>query len=63
LKTVAVYSASKQEKHADATIFLSRKGARQLMPICNEEVSRCFAGVEVMYRSLAETGQLARFDF
>jgi len=34
-----------------------------LMPICDEEVSRCFAGVEVMYRSLADTGQLARFDF
>ena len=34
-----------------------------LMPICNEEVSRCFAGLEVMYRSLAETGQLGRFDF
>jgi membrane glycosyltransferase len=34
-----------------------------LMPICNEEVSRCFAGVEAMYRSLAQTGQLANFDF
>ena len=33
-----------------------------LMPICNEDVGRCFAGLEAMYRSLAETGQLAHFD-
>jgi membrane glycosyltransferase len=34
-----------------------------LMPICNEEVGRCFAGVEAMYRSLAQTGELDHFDF
>lgn len=34
-----------------------------LMPICNEEVSRCFAGIEVMYRSVQETGEGDKFDF
>jgi membrane glycosyltransferase len=34
-----------------------------LMPICNEEVSRVFAGLEASYRSLAETPQSASFDF
>jgi membrane glycosyltransferase len=34
-----------------------------LMPICNEDVDRVFAGVEATYRSLAATGHLAHFDF
>lgn len=34
-----------------------------LMPICNEDVTRVFAGLEASYRSLAETRQFARFDF
>ena len=34
-----------------------------LVPICNEDVSRVFAGVETSYRSLADTGQLENFDF
>ena len=34
-----------------------------LMPICNEEVPRCFAGIAAIYQSLAETGQLEKFDF
>jgi len=34
-----------------------------LMPICNEDVDRVFAGVEASYRSLAETEHLAHFDF
>ena len=34
-----------------------------LMPICDEEVSRCFAGIEVMYRSIMESGQSDKFDF
>ena len=28
-----------------------------LMPICNEEVDRVFAGLAATYRSLEETGQ------
>ena len=34
-----------------------------VMPICDEEVSRCFAGIEVMYRSLHKTGQGHKFTF
>jgi membrane glycosyltransferase len=34
-----------------------------LVPICNEEVDRVFAGIEASYRSLAATGRLAQFDF
>jgi membrane glycosyltransferase len=34
-----------------------------LVPICNEDVGRVFAGVETSYRSLAATGQLENFDF
>ena len=34
-----------------------------LMPICDEEASRCFGAIEVMYRSLGETGHSDQFDF
>jgi membrane glycosyltransferase len=34
-----------------------------VMPICNEHVSRVFAGLRATYESLARTGQLAHFDF
>jgi membrane glycosyltransferase len=34
-----------------------------VMPICDEEVARCFAGIEAMYRSLAGTGEIAKFEF
>jgi membrane glycosyltransferase len=34
-----------------------------LMPICNEDVTRVFAGLEASYRSLAEAPQFASFDF
>jgi membrane glycosyltransferase len=33
-----------------------------LVPICNEDVRRVFAGVEATYRSLAATGHLDAFD-
>jgi len=33
------------------------------VPICDEEVRRVFAGVEACCRSLADTGQLEKFDF
>jgi membrane glycosyltransferase len=33
-----------------------------LVPICNEDVERVFAGVEATYRSLAETGKLDSFS-
>jgi membrane glycosyltransferase len=34
-----------------------------LMPICNENVVRVFAGLEASYRSLAATSELRHFDF
>lgn len=34
-----------------------------LMPICNEDVARVFAGLRATYTSLMRTGQLAQFDF
>ena len=34
-----------------------------LIPVCNEEVSRVFAGLEATYRSLEATGKLQHFDF
>jgi membrane glycosyltransferase len=34
-----------------------------LMPICNEDVHRVFAGLEASYRSLAATSELRQFDF
>jgi membrane glycosyltransferase len=40
-------------------------GARTavIMPICNENVHRVFAGLRASYESLARTGELHRFDF
>lgn len=34
-----------------------------VMPVYNEDVPKIFAGLEVMYRSLQQTGQLDRFNF
>jgi len=34
-----------------------------VMPICNEDVPRVFAGLRATYESLARTGELDRFDF
>ena len=34
-----------------------------VMPICNENVSRVFAGLAATYDSLGRTGELAHFDF
>jgi membrane glycosyltransferase len=40
-------------------------GARTaiVMPICNEDVRRVFAGLRATYESLAATGEIDRFDF
>ncbi|HLP00896.1 MAG TPA: glucans biosynthesis glucosyltransferase MdoH [Opitutaceae bacterium] len=34
-----------------------------VMPVCNEDSSRVFEGLRVIYRSLEETGKLGNFDF
>ncbi|WP_430869653.1 glucans biosynthesis glucosyltransferase MdoH [Cupriavidus basilensis] len=41
------------------------EGARTavIMPICNEDVNRVFAGLRATYESMERTGELARFDF
>ena len=36
--------------------------AAVVMPICNEDVQRVFAGLRATYESLAQTGALDRFD-
>ena len=48
---------------ADAGDRPLRSRTAVLMPICNEEVDRVFAGVEASYRSLADTRGLENFDF
>ena len=34
-----------------------------IMPICNEDVARVFAGLRATYESLEKSGELAHFDF
>lgn len=34
-----------------------------IMPVYNEDVSRVFEGLRVIYQSLADTGQIGNFDF
>jgi membrane glycosyltransferase len=34
-----------------------------IMPICNEDVARVFAGLRATFRSVAKTGELDQFDF
>ncbi|HEX7231219.1 MAG TPA: glucans biosynthesis glucosyltransferase MdoH [Candidatus Binatia bacterium] len=47
--------------HSPAERLHSRTAV--LMPICNEDVARCFAGVTAIYESLAGTGEIEKFDF
>ncbi|HVY06592.1 MAG TPA: glucans biosynthesis glucosyltransferase MdoH [Burkholderiales bacterium] len=46
----------------DAPIDASARTAI-IMPICNEDVPRVFAGLRATYESLAATGDLRHFDF
>ena len=34
-----------------------------VMPICNEDAGRCFAGIEAMYRSLRDIGDIDKLTF
>jgi len=47
---------------ADAPIAEDARTA-VVMPICNEDVARVFAGLRATYRSVALTGELRHFDF
>ncbi|MDR1010797.1 MAG: glucans biosynthesis glucosyltransferase MdoH [Opitutaceae bacterium] len=42
---------------------LRMAGTAVVMPVFNEDVSRVFEGLRVVYRSLQETGRLGHFDF
>lgn len=55
------YLASRVEAE-DATIARETRIA-VVMPICNEDVARVYAGLGATYRSLAATGELDHFDF
>lgn len=46
----------------DAAIDVQARTAI-IMPICNENVPRVFAGLRATYESLASTGELRHFDF
>lgn len=47
---------------ADAPIDASARTA-VVMPICNEDTARVFAGLRATYESVARSGELAQFDF
>jgi membrane glycosyltransferase len=42
---------------------LPQAGTAVIMPVCNEDPSRIFEGLRVMYRSLERTGKLENYDF
>jgi membrane glycosyltransferase len=48
---------------ADATPLAPQARTAIVMPICNEDVRRVFAGLRATYESLARTGALESFDF
>jgi membrane glycosyltransferase len=60
-RRVKSVSASRLSKASEDRRPSSRTAV--LVPICNEEVHRVFAGIEASYRSLAATGRLGQFDF
>ncbi len=49
------------EDEIDASVALGRTAI--VLPICNEESHRVYAGLRAIYRSVQQTGQLAAFDF
>ena len=49
--------------NASAARIAANRRTAIVMPICNENVARVFAGLRATYRSLHETGALEHFDF
>ncbi|WP_166366427.1 glucans biosynthesis glucosyltransferase MdoH [Pseudomonas akapageensis] len=49
--------------HLDEGPIAKQTRTAVIMPICNEEVARVFAGLRATYESLARTGELEQFDF
>jgi membrane glycosyltransferase len=48
---------------ADGTPIDDKARTAIIMPICNENVARVFAGLRATYDSLSRTGELQHFDF
>ncbi len=66
---VLLISGPGRDRHAisasappDASIDAAVRTAI-VMPICNEDVARVFAGLSATFESLSRCGQIARFDF
>ncbi len=60
------YAVTQAVKYSDMVVGnVIPPGARTaiIMPICNENVARVFAGLRATYESLEQTGELDRFDF
>ena len=51
------------DRDAKATDIPQAARTAIVMPICNEDVPRVFAGLRATYESLSRTGALDRFDF
>jgi len=62
-----LWRKSKLYSLADGVDELTKQPLRSrtavLMPVCNEDAARCFGGIEAIYRSLCETGEIEKFDF
>jgi membrane glycosyltransferase len=56
-----VYCLAEEAKRCADQPLRSRTAV--VMPICDEDVSRCFAAIQAVYSSLAQTGELEHFDF
>ena len=57
------YAISHRQWGAGPTDIPADARTAVVMPICNEDVRRVFAGLRATYESLAQTGALERFDF
>jgi membrane glycosyltransferase len=57
------YAISRHQWGATAADIPANARTAVVMPICNEDVRRVFAGLRATYESLAQTGALDRFDF
>jgi membrane glycosyltransferase len=57
------YAISKRMAGSGPTSIPADARTAIVMPICNEDVPRVFAGLRATYESLQQTGALDRFDF
>jgi len=57
------YAISRRISGTAPTAIAPEARTAVVMPICNEDVPRVFAGLRATYESLAQTGALDRFDF